>query len=74
MWAQISYLNVSKIDEGGEGGVFHMSSRGSPAAQIEKRWMGETDIIFVNFFTPAQFQDFENLPEKARKSRHLILK
>ena len=22
------------------------------------------DIIFVNFFTPAQFQDFENLPPK----------
>ena len=25
------------------------------------------DIIFVNFFTPAQFQDFENLPKIARK-------
>ena len=23
------------------------------------------DIIFVKFFTPAQFQDFENLPEKS---------
>ena len=25
----------------------------------------DPDIIFVNFFTPAQFQDFENLPEKS---------
>ena len=25
----------------------------------------EPDIIFVKFFTPAQFQDFENLPEKS---------
>ena len=24
-----------------------------------------SDIIFVKFFTPAQFQDFENLPEKS---------
>ena len=23
------------------------------------------DIIFVNFFTPAKFQDFENLPKKS---------
>ena len=28
------------------------------------------DIIFVKFFTPAQFQDFENYPKNARKSRH----
>ena len=24
-----------------------------------------TDIIFVKFFAPAQFQDFEKLPEKS---------
>ena len=32
----------------------------------------ETDIIFVNFFTPAQFQDFENLPEKKRVNRDIL--
>ena len=30
------------------------------------------DIIFVKIFTPAQFQDFENLPEKKRVNRDIL--
>ena len=28
------------------------------------------DMIFVKFFTPAHFYNFENLPQKTRKSQH----
>ena len=30
-----------------------------------RSWTPEADMIFVNFFTPAHFQNVKNLPEKS---------
>ena len=53
----------------GEANLFTpLSSEATGILDIGHEWRNQTmttDIIFVNFFTPAQFQDFKNLPEKS---------
>ena len=53
-WDEIAEMQIAHGEE--------MQITHGEEMQITHR---EADIIFVNFFTPAQFQDFENLPEKS---------
>ena len=71
-------INILSYPGGRKGGPEEAeqgSSRGDPlnfgrSWRSLKIFMELTDMIFVNFFTPAHFYNFENLPQKTRKSRH----